>query len=174
MLVIKRSGADRSTFLDKWETHVLLRDDAEIGRIEICAPGRHAIQGHVAVEERQFQCRVHLTGSPRLAHVPARWVMYDGDKELHSARVEGVRTFRVDGPPGLEWLRLRREGLLGLGFAIDRMPDERRIGQVAFVRARLIPRPRAQQYHLETTEALPATFEIFLAWIVVQSGLEGD
>jgi hypothetical protein len=171
MLMIRRSGADRSTFLDTWETHVLLRDDAEIGRIEICAPGRHEIQGHVSVQESKFQCRIHATGKPRLWFVPARWVMYDGDTELHSARPEGARTFLVDGPPGLNLLRLHRERLLGAGFAIDQMPDERRIGQVAFLRGRLIP-PRAPQYRLETTQALPATFEIFLAWIVVQSGLD--
>src|SRR5215469_15955272 len=84
MLVIGRSGADRSTFLDRWETHILLRDDAEIGRIEICAPGRHPIQGHVTVHGSPFQCRVHLTGKPRLGYVPARWVMSDGDTELYS------------------------------------------------------------------------------------------
>jgi hypothetical protein len=172
MLVMRRSGADRSTFLDTWETHVLLRDDAEIGRIEICAPGRHPIQGHVTVQGSQFQCRIHATAKPRLAFVPARWVMYDGDSELHSARPEGARTFLVDEAPGLGLLRLRREGVLGHGFAIDRMPDEERIGQVTFLRGRLVPRPRAPQYQLETTRALPDTFEIFLAWIVVQSGLD--
>ena len=164
MLIIKRSGADRSTFLDRWETHLLLRDDSEIGRIEICAPGRHDIQGHVTVEGSQLQCRVHPA---------ARWVMYSGESELHAARREGVRTFLVEGPPGLGLLRLRREGFLGYGFALDRMADESRIGDVRYLRGRLLPKPRAPQYQLETTQALPATFEIFLAWIVMQSGLEG-
>jgi hypothetical protein len=168
MLIMKRSGADRSTFLDHWETYVLLRDDAEIGRIEINADG-----GHVTVEGGQFQCRIHPAARPPLAYVPARWVMYTGERELHVARPEGARTFLVDEAPGLGLLRLRREGLLSVaGFAIDRMPDERRIGEVRFLRGRLLPRPRAPQYQFETEQDLPVTFEIFLAWIVVQDGLD--
>jgi hypothetical protein len=46
MLTIKW-GPDRSTFLESRRIYVLLRDDTEIGRIEVCVPGRHAIQGHV-------------------------------------------------------------------------------------------------------------------------------
>jgi hypothetical protein len=174
MLIIKRSGADRSTFLDRWETHVLLRDDSEIGRIEVCAPGRHAVQGQVTVEGSQYQCRIHQTAKPRLTFVPARWVMYSGETELHAATPEGARTFRIDDVPGLGLLRLRREGVVHTGFAIDRMPDERRIGDIRFLRGRLVPRPRAPQYQLETTQYLPVTLEIFLAWIVVQSGLGDD
>ena len=49
MLVMKRSGADRSTFLDHWETYVLLQNDAEVGRIEI-----HTNEGHVTVQGSQF------------------------------------------------------------------------------------------------------------------------
>ena len=41
-----------------------------------------------------------------------------------------------------------------------------------FCAGRLLPRPRAPQYQLETEQELPVTFEIFLAWIVVQAGLD--
>jgi hypothetical protein len=167
MLIMKRSGADRSTFLDHWETYVLLRDDAEIGRIEI-----HTNEGHVTVQGSQFHCRIHPTARQRLTFIPARWVMYMAETELHAARPEGPRTFLVDEVPGLGLLRLRPEGLLRAGYAIDRMPDERRIGEVRFLRGRLLPRPRAPQYQLETEQELPVTFEIFLAWIVVQAGLD--
>jgi hypothetical protein len=167
MLIMKRSGADRSTFLDHWETYVLLRDDAEIGRIEI-----HANEGHVTVKGGQFNCRIHPAARQRLTFIPARWVIYTGETELHTARPEGARTFLVDEVPGLGLLRLRREGLLGAGYVIDRMPDERRIGEVRFLRGRLLPRPRAPQYQLETEQELLATLEIFLAWIVVQAGLD--
>jgi hypothetical protein len=138
MLTMKRSGADRSTFLDRWETYILLRDDAEIGRIEI-----HANEGHVTVQGSQFHCRIHPTARQRLTFIPARWVMYAGNTELHAARPEGARTFLVDEVPGLGLLRLRAEGLLRAGYAIDRMPDERRIGEARFLRGRLLPRPRA-------------------------------
>src|SRR5262249_19955669 len=108
MLTIKW-GPDRSTFLESRRIYVLLRDNTEIGRIEVCAPGRHPIQGHVTVEGSQFQCRIH----------PARWVMYTGESELHAARCEGNRTFQVDEVPGLGSLRLRPEGLLfGAEFVI--------------------------------------------------------
>ena len=167
MLTMKRSGADRSTFLDRWETHVLLRDAAEIGRIEI-----HTNEGHVTVQGSQFHCRIQPRGRQRLTFIPARWVMYAGETELHAARSDGSRTFLVDEVPGLGLLRLRREGLLRAGYAIDRMPDERRIGEARFLRGRLLPRPRAPQYQLETEQELPVTFEIFLAWIVVQAGLD--
>ena len=34
------------------------------------------------------------------------------------------------------------------------------------------PRAPAPQYQLEAEQELPVTFEIFLAWIVVQAGLD--
>jgi len=162
MLTIKW-GPDRSTFLESRRIYVLLRDDTEIGRIEVCPPGRHPIQGHVTVQGSQFQCRIQ----------PARWVMSAGDSELHVARCEGNRIFQVDEVPGLGLLRLRPEGLLsGAEFVIDRMPDERRIGDVRYRRARILPRPRVPQYQLATTQDLPVTLEIFLAWIVAQCDLD--
>ena len=162
MLTI-RWGPDRSTFLESRRIYLLLRDDSEIGRIEVCAPGRHPIQGHVTVQGSPFQCRIHA----------ARWVMSAGDSELHAARREGNRTFQVDEVPGLGLLRLRPEGLLsGAEFVIDRMPDERRIGDVRYRRGRILPRPRVPQYQLETTQDLPVTLEIFLAWIVAQCDLD--
>ena len=57
------------------------------------------------------------------------------------------------------------------GFTIDRMPGEKRIGEVRYLRGRIIPRPRAPQYLLEI-EGLPTTLEIFLAWIVAQYGYD--
>ena len=168
MLVIKRSGADRSTFLDRWETHVVVRNDAEVGRIEIAAPGSHTIDGHVTFQGKQFQCRIHPGARPH----PARWIMSMGDTELHVATQEDSRTFLIDGVPGLGLLRLRREGIVGAGYGLVRVPDERRIGEVRFLRGRLIPKPRAPQYELEATQSLPETLEIFLAWIVVQGAFD--
>jgi hypothetical protein len=170
MLTIKW-GPDRSTFLESRRIYVLLRDDTEIGRIEVCAPGRHAIQGHVTVQGSEFQCRIDLRAKPR----PRidRWVMYTGETELHAARCEGIRTFQVDEVPGLGLLRLRLEGLLfGAEFVIDRMPEEMRIGDVRYRSARNFPRPRVPQYQLETMQDLPVTLEIFLSWIVAQCDLD--
>ena len=170
MLTIKW-GPDRSTFLESRRIYILLRDDTEIGRIEVCAPGP-AIQGHVTVQGRQFQCRIHIRAErrPRVD----RWVMYTGETELHAARCEGsrLRTFQVDEVPGLGLLLLRPEGLLsGAEFVIDRMPDEKRIGDVRYRHAGILAGPRVPQYQLETTQDLPVTLEIFLAWIVAQCDL---
>ncbi len=97
--------------------------------------------------------------------------MYAGLQRCDEARGRDSLTFLADNVPGLGSLRLRREGLLRSGYAIDRMPEERRMGEVRFLRGRLIPRPRAPQYQF-ATEMLPVTFEIFLAWIVVQNGFD--
>ena len=87
----------------------------------------------------------------------------------------GGRTFEVDEAPPLGLLRLRPEGkLFGAAFIVDRMADERRMGAVRYLRGRILPRPRTPQYRLETTKDLPATLEIFLAWVVVQCDLETD
>jgi hypothetical protein len=172
MLIIKRSGADRSTFLERWETHILARDDSEIGRIEICAPGRHPNQGLVTVQGRQLQCRVHQTGPSKLTFVPARWVMYSEESELYAAQPDGLRTFLIDEVPGLGLLRLRREGLWAGRIFVDRLPDEGRVAEMRFLRGRLLPRPRMPQYHLKSTSELPEIFEYFLAWIVVQAGMD--
>jgi hypothetical protein len=171
MLTIKRLGADRSTFLDRWETHALLRDDAEFGRMEICAPGTHPNTALLTIQDDHYECRVHFTGKRGLTFMPGRWVMYAGETELHAARREDVGTFLIDNIPGSGSFRLRRNGLLATGFTIDRMPDEKRIGDVRYLRGRIIPRPRAPQYLLEI-QGLPVTLEIFLAWIVAQNGYE--
>jgi hypothetical protein len=169
MLTIKW-GPDRSTFLKRRRDYLLLRNDTEIGRIEVCDLG-HAIQGHVTVQGSQYQCRIHVRAQqrPRID----RWVMYTGETELHAARQDGARTFQIEEVPGLGLLRMRPERLFfGAAFVIDQMPDERRIGEVRYWGARALPRPRLPQYQLQTTQDLPATLEIFLAWIVAQRDLE--
>jgi hypothetical protein len=171
MLTIRRLGADRSTFLDRWETHALLRDDVEFGRMEVCAPGMHPNAGLVTVQDDHYECRIHFTGKPGLTVFPREWVMYAGETELHAARHEDAGTFLIDNVPGSGSLRLRRNGLLRAGFTIDRMPGEKRIGDVRYLRGRIIPRPRAPRYLFEI-QGLPVTLEIFLAWIVVQVGYE--
>jgi hypothetical protein len=170
MLTIRQLGTDRSTFLDRWEAHALLRDDVEFGRMEICAPGMHPNTGLVTIQDDHYECRIHFTAKRGLRFVPGRWVMYAGETELHAARHEEFGTFLIDNVPGSGSLRLRRNGLLRTGLTIDRMPDEKRIGDVRFLRGRILPR-RAPQYLLEV-QGLPVTLEIFLAWIVVQNGYE--
>ena len=152
------------------ETHqVVVRNDAEVSSIEIAAPGSHTIDGHVTFQGKQFQCRIHPGARPH----PARWIMSMGDTELHVATQEefqDVPDRRSSRELGL--LRLRREGIVGAGYGLVRVPDERRIGEVRFLRGRLIPKPRAPQYELEATQSLPETLEIFLAWIVVQGAFD--
>jgi len=112
-----------------------------------------------------------VRGKRGLTFMPGRWIMCAGETELHAARHEDAGTYLIDDVPGSGSLRLRRNGLLRAGFTIDRMPDEKRIGDVRYLRGRIIPRPRAPQYLLEI-QGLPVTLEIFLAWIVVQYGYE--
>ena len=165
MLVLLPAKPEKSSsFWRPGAAYAIHRADAEIGRIDLSGTPKRDGDGRIRLGERTFDCCVQVTGRARLAHVPSRWVMSEGDAALHAALWESGWTFLVEGPDAL---RLRRRGLGG-AFAIERGSDTAAIGEIRRVRGRLLPKPAAPRIELETSIELPETIEVFLLWIVVQ------
>src|SRR5262245_49254601 len=130
MLVLLPAAPEKSSFWRPSAAFAVRRGDAEIGRIDLSGTPKRDGDGRIRLGERTFDCRIHVTGRPRLAHVPSRWAMYEGDAALHAAVWESGRTFLVEGPDAL---RLRRRGL-GAVVAIERGSDTAGIGEIRRVR----------------------------------------
>ena len=166
MLVLLPAKPEKpSSFWRPGAAYAIHRADAEIGRIDLSGTPKRDGDGRIRLGERTFDCCVQVTGRARLAHVPSRWVMYEGDAALHAAVWESGQTFLVEGPDAL---RLRRRGLGGAVVAIERASDPAAIGEIRRVRGRLLPKPTAPRIELETSIELPETLAVFLLWIVVQ------
>lgn len=69
------------------------------------------------------------------------------------------------GTPDFVKPRRRAEGA---AFAIERAPQPEPIGEIRWVRARLLPKPAPRRIGLETRIELPETLAVFLLWIAVQ------
>ena len=167
MLVIKRSGADRSTFLDRWETHVVVRNDAEVGRIEIAAPGSHTIDGHVTFQGKQFQCRIHPGAGPnrQMDHV------HRGRRIPLAAR--NSRTFLIDGVPGLQdYFGCAERGLWVLDMDLFGYPTNGGSARSGFCAGGSFPSPERHSMSSKRRRTCQETLEIFLAWIVVQGAFD--
>jgi hypothetical protein len=154
-----------------WRTDAafaILRDDADVGRIDLNGAGNRDIAAWISLGERAFECRIHATAKPRWTYVPSRWVMYAGDTALHGAICESNKTFVTESEAGLEPLRLRRAGFSG-SFAVERASDETRVGEITRLRPRLLPKPAGTRFVLDLNLERPETFEVLLIWIAAQN-----
>ena len=164
MLVLLPAAPERRSFWRQGAAFAIRRADAEIGRIELSgAPARDG-DGDIRLRDRRFECRIHVTGRARLAHVPSQWVMSEGEVALHAAVWESGRTFLIEGQ---HQLRLRRRAFGG-AFAIERASEPEQIGEIRWVKGRLAPKPAPRRIEIETSIELPESLEVFLLWIAVQ------
>jgi len=164
MLVLFPAKPERSTIWAPDLAFAIRRDDAEIGRIELSGSPKRVGEASIRLGDRRFDCRVHITGRKQWTYVPSRWVMYAGEAELHAAVRESGTTFLMEGPDAL---RLRRPTFGGT-FAIERVSDAARLGEIRWLRPRLVPKPEPQRILLDTSIELPETLEVFLLWIAAQ------
>jgi hypothetical protein len=170
MLVFRPTKGEKSGYWVGRASYVALREEVAFGRIDCTDPPNGTGEGLITIGEAQFPCRIHTAGRARWAHMPADWVMYDGDARLHVARPESGRTYLVEGGDGFEALRLRMEGL-GARFAIEPATDRMRIGEMIWTRAKLLPKPQQSHMALRTTPELPERLTMFLAWVGLQHWL---
>jgi len=169
MLILHTTAAKRGSFWRPGAAFAIVRDDAEIGLIDISGAPERDGEARISLRERSFECRIHITGKKRWTYVPSRWVMYSGDTALHGAICESGTSFLTDDEEGQEPIRLRK-GLIGGSFTVERTSDQRRIGEIKQLRPRLLPRPRALRIVSDMSVDLPETFEVLLLWIYVQDG----
>lgn len=165
MLVLLPVDPERKSFWRPGAAFVIRRADVEIGRIELSgAPARDG-EAEIRLREQRFRCRIKVTGRARLAHVPSQWLMTSADDgQQHVAIWESAQTFLIEGQ---DPLRLRRRGFTA-AFAIERAPEPAPIGEIRWVKGRLLPKPEPRRIELETGGALPESLEVFLLWIAVQ------
>ena len=102
------SAAKRGSIWRPGAAYAIVRDDAEIGRIDVNGTPERDGAGRISLREHSFECRIHRTGKKRWTYVPARWVMYSGDTALHGATCESNTSFLTEDEAGQEPIRLRR------------------------------------------------------------------
>jgi hypothetical protein len=149
------------------EAFAIVRDDAEIGRIDISGAPERDGAARISLREQTFECRIHITGKRRWTYVPSRWMMYSGDTVLHGATRESGTTFLTEDEVGQEPIRLRRSNFGG-SCTIERASDQRRVGEIRKVRGRLLPKPVGLRIVSDMSPDLAETFEVLLMWIYVQ------
>jgi hypothetical protein len=142
-------------------------DDAEIGRIDINGAPERDGAARISLRERSFECRIHITGKKRWTYVPSRWVMYSGDTALHGATCESRTSFLTEDEAGQEPVRLRRSNFIGPS-RVERVSDQRRLGEIKELRPRLLPKPAGLRIVSDMSPDLAETFEVLLVWIYVQ------
>ena len=141
-----------------------MRDDAEIGRIDISGSPKRDGEARIFLREHSFECRIHITGKAPWTYVPSRWVMYSGVTALHGATWESGKTFLTEDEAGQEPVRLRRDNFSG-SCAVERASDQRRIGEIRYVSARLLPKPVGLRIVSDINLALQETFEALLLYL---------
>ena len=166
MLIFVSTSVKRSAFWAPEAAFTIVRDDAEIGRVDLTSSPKGG-KARISLRERSFECRIHITGKAHWNYVPSRWVMYSADATLHGATRESARTFLIDGEEGLEPLRLR----VGNPTAIERAVDRAKVGEIKGLKRLLLPKFRPHRVGLDASLDLPETFEVLLLWIVVQNDL---
>jgi hypothetical protein len=166
MLTLQPAAVPRSSFWSRDAAYKITRDETEIGRIDLFASPRENADAHIHIQGRAFEAHILITGRSRWAHVPSHWVMRLEGQDLHSAVWESGKTWVTEAEEGSERLRLRRS-TFGGSIAIEREHDQTRLGEIKWLRARLVPKPIPRRLELETSLALPETLEVFLMWIVV-------
>jgi hypothetical protein len=171
MLFLAATADKGSSFWLPGRAYAIMRDAAQIGRIDINGNPQRDGEARITLREQVFDCRIHRTGKQRWTFVPARWVMYSDGNVRHCAIAESRKTFLIENETGQQPLRLRREGSVQV---IERVSDQTRIGAVNSSRARLIPKPVGPRFVLETIVELPETLEVMLLWVVVQDIYQSD
>jgi hypothetical protein len=93
--------------------------------------------------------------------------MYSWDTALHGATRESGTSFSTEDEAGQEPIRLRRSKFGG-SCTVERASDQRRVGEIRHVRARLLPKPAGLRIVSDISLDLAETFEVLLLWIHVQ------
>lgn len=166
MLTLQPAAVPRSSFWSRDAAYRIVRDETEIGRIDLFARPREGAEAHIHIQERAFGGHILITGRPRLAHVPSRWVMQLAGQDLHGAVWESGKTWVTEAEEGSERLRLRKS-TFGGSIAIEREHDRTQLGEIKWLRGRLVPKPIPRRLELATSLGLPETLEVFLLWVVV-------
>jgi hypothetical protein len=161
MLILESTAVKRSAFWAPAAAFAIVRADAEIGRVDLEASPKDGAEAKISLRGDSFECRIHITGKAHWTYVPSRWVMYSADAALHGATWESAKTFPIDDEEGLEPLRLRRE-TFGGSFAVERAADRARVGEIRWVKRRLLPKPTPLRAVLDTSLDLAETFEVLL------------
>lgn len=167
MLVLEPTAPKRSSIWMRSVAYTMLRDAAAIGRIELSVSFSEGLEARITLREQPFAGRIHVTGKARWTYVPARWVMYSRDTAVHGATCESGKLFRTEAEKGMASFRLRRERPSDL-YAVERASDASWVGEIRWVRRRVMLTSTPHQIVLDTSIDLPETFEVLLLWIAVQ------
>ena len=167
MLTLQSTAVPRSSFWARDAAYTIAHDETVIGRIDLFASPRDNGDAHIQIQGQSFEGHILVTGRSRWAHVPSRWIMRLEGRELHGAVWENGKTWVTEAGEGSERLRLRRSAFGG-STAIEREHDQAQLGEIKWLKARLLPKPIPRRVGLETSLELPETFEVFLLWIVVE------
>ena len=172
LMILHPATAKRGSIWRPGAAYTIVRDDAEIGRIDVNSAPERDGASRISLREHSFECRIHRTGKKRWTYVPARWVMYSGDTALHGATCESNTSFLTEDEAGQEPIRLRRH--FSAPSTLEHASDQRRVGEIREVKARLLPTPRALRIVSDITPNLAETFELLLLWIYVQDRYDRD
>lgn len=143
----------------------ILHADTEIGLIQML-PGRgpDGQDANVRVRDRSFQCRVDTKGRSYASNVLARWLMSEGDVNVHGAR--SVRagnwiayrvTYQICGH---DQLQMCSKGFFSSTFVIAGGRDQVPMGDI-----RWNSRGHAV---LDTSVELPESLGVFFLWIFAE------
>jgi hypothetical protein len=172
MLILQPTATKRSAIWRPGAAYAILRDDDQIGRIDISGVPKRDGEAQITLREQVFDCRIHITGRAGWTYVPSRWVMSSGGVALHAATWESGKTFLTEAETEQQPLWLRREAF-GT-FAVELASDHTRVGEITRVKPRLLPKRVATRIALETRVALAETFEVMLLWVFVQNDYQSS
>ena len=167
MLTLQMTAVKRRSLWREGTAYAILRDDTKIGRIDISGRPQRDGEAQIEIGELVYQGRIQVTGKAHWTYVPSRWAMQSQGRDLHVAIWESGKTWVTEAEEGIEALRLRRAALTGV-MSIEREADQTALGELKWLRARLLPKAVPQGVALETGLNLPETFHVFLLWLVVQ------
>jgi hypothetical protein len=167
MLTLQMTGVKRPSLWREGTAYAILRDDTKIGRIDISGRPKRDGEAQIEIREQVYEGRIQITGKAQWTYVPSRWVMQSEGRDLHVAIWESGKTWVTEAEQGIEALRLRRSALSGV-MSIEREANQAALGELKWLRARLLPKAVPQGVALATGLDLPETFEVFLLWLVVQ------
>jgi hypothetical protein len=171
MLTLALTAQKGSSFWLPGRAYAIMRDAAQIGRIDINGNPKRDGEAQITLRDQVFECRIHVTGKKHWTWVPARWVMYSDGNVRHAASPESAKTFLTENETAQPALWLRRAGS---NWSVIERASDRKIGEIRWVRGRLVPRPAGPRISLETSVELPETFEAMLLWIAVQDEYQSD
>ncbi len=167
MLTFRATEVKHPSFWQGGIAYAICHDDEPIGRVDI--PGKSLTDGETRIElrGRAYGSRVQITGKAHWTYVPSRWAMRSDGRDLHAALWESGKTWLTEPDDATQPLRLRRSTFGGL-FALERAADRTVLGEIRWLKPRLLPTPIPRGVGLETGLILPETLAVFLLWLVVQ------